>query len=395
MADMDAYTINDDLRACGLPGDDEDDLASSGEALFGSLAAPINVDGGDAGAAGAAGAGDPPPPPPPLEPPMMPSCQSVHTSGVKRSRSPAWNDFDEIFDTLPTGKKVRIAAKCKHCGHVLSGRSSAGTGHLLRHQKVCVAKTKHAALVQSRIAFSADGSVYNWEYKTDVSRRELCHLIARLDLPLGFGFESAFEEYIRRAHNPRFTSVSRQITTRDLEKYFLGRRSDLIESFKSVSFVCLTSDIWSGNAKEDYLSVVVHYVSADWELEKREIGLSLIDCSNNGVNIADRVDSVVTEFGLNDKVFSVTLDNASSNASAMSKLIPKFIGYLGTDPDPLDKLCGLLHQRCACHIINLIVKSGLKRIKVYLEAFRTAISYLNSSNQRIAEFRNFCLVKGF
>jgi hypothetical protein len=46
-------------------------------------------------------------------------------------------------------------------------------------------------------------------------------------------------------------------------------------------------------------------------------------------------------------------------------------------------------------IINLIVKSGLKRIKVYLEAFRTAISYLNSSNQRIAEFRNFCLVKGF
>jgi hypothetical protein len=211
---------------------------------------------------------------------------------------------------------------------------------------------------------------------------------------LGFGFKSAFEEYIQRAHNPHFTSVSRQTTTRDLEKYFLGRRSDLIESFKFVSSVCLTSDIWSSNAKEDYLSVVVHYVSADWELEKRVIGLRLIDCSHNGVNIAERVDSVVTEYGLNDKVFSVTLDNASSNASAMSKLIPKFIGYLGPDPDPLDKLHGLLHQRCACHIINLIVKSGLKRIKVYHEAFRTAISYLNSSNQRIAEFRNFCLVKG-
>jgi hypothetical protein len=132
MADMDEYTINDDLRACGLPGDDEDDLASGGEALFGSVAAPINVDGGDyAGAAGGAGASAPPPPPP--EPPVMPSCQSVNTSGVKRSRSLAWNDFDEIFDTLPTGKKVRITAKCKHCGHVLSGRSSAGTGHLLQH----------------------------------------------------------------------------------------------------------------------------------------------------------------------------------------------------------------------------------------------------------------------
>jgi len=101
---------------------------------------------------------------------------------------------------------------------------------------------------------------------------------------------------------------------------------------------------------------------------------------------------------LKDKVFSVTLDNASSNASAMAKLIPKFVGYLGIDPNPLDNhdraLCGLLHQRCACHIINLIVKSGLKRNKTYLEAFRTAISFLNSSNQRIGEFHNFCLVKG-
>jgi hypothetical protein len=108
---------------------------------------------------------------------------------------------------------------------------------------------------------------------------------------------------------------------------------------------------------------------------------------------------VVTEFGLKDKVCSITLENASSNTSTMTKLIPKFIGYLDPDPEPLDKdkdkaLHGLLHQRCACHIINLIVKSGLKRIKSYLEAFRTEISYLNSSNQRITEFHNFCIVKG-
>jgi hypothetical protein len=36
----------------------------------------------------------------------------------------------------------------------------------------------------------------------------------------------------------------------------------------------------------------------------------------------------------------------------------------------------------------------LKIIKSYLEDFRTAISYLNSSNQRIYEFHNFCIVKG-
>jgi hypothetical protein len=31
----------------------------------------------------------------------------------------------------------------------------------------------------------------------------------------------------------------------------------------TTSSVSLTSDIWSGNAKEDYISVVAHYVSVD------------------------------------------------------------------------------------------------------------------------------------
>ena len=395
MEDMEEYTINDDLRACGLAGDNEDDLASGSEALFGSSAAPINVDGGDdAGAAGGAGAETSPP----VMPSSMPSASTGTSVRLKRVRSGAWNDFEKIFEDSPTGRKVRVAAKCLHCSHVLSARSAAGTGHLLRHQKVCVAKVKHASMIQSRLQYNADGSVKSWDYKPDVARRELCRLIARLDLPLGFGYEKAFEEYIQRAHNPRFVSVSRQTTTRDLEKYFLDRRYSLIECLKSVNSVCLTSDIWSGNAKEDYLSVVIHFVSADWEIEKRVIGLRLIDVSHSGVNITDRVESIVTEFGLKDKVFSVTLDNASSNASAMAKLIPKFVGYLGPDPEPLDNhdtaLHGLLHQRCACHIINQIVKSGLKRIRLILRLLGLQFFFLKSSNQRIAEFHNFCLVKG-
>jgi len=112
-------------------------------------------------------------------------------------------------------------------------------------------------------------------------------------------------------------------------------------------------------------------------------------------NIAERVACVVEEFGLIDKVFSVTLDNASSNAKAMETLTPMFAGYLGPDPtpepvDPSKRKYSLVHQRCACHIINLIVKSGLKRLKPYTEDFRTAINFLNSSNQRIAMFKNYC-----
>ena len=112
--------------------------------------------------------------------------------------------------------------------------------------------------------------MYRWDYKPDVARSELCRLIARLDLPLDIGETDALEEYIVHAHNPRFIKVSRQTTTRDLSKLFTERRNMLKNSvLTGASSVALASDIWSDNAKEDYISVVAHYVSADWELQKR------------------------------------------------------------------------------------------------------------------------------
>jgi len=232
------------------------------------------------------------------------------------------------------------------------------------------------------MSFNPDGTLGHWEYSPEVARTQLCRLIARLDLPLGFGDSEIFEEYIKIAHNPRFASVSRQTTTRDLAKYYADRRSKVMDTLATASSIAFTSDFWSGNAKEDYLSVVAHFVSADWQLEKRILEMRLIDVSHNGDNIAERVLAVLEEFGLTEKVVSVTLDNASANTSAMNILSPQISGYVGTL---------FLHQRCACHIINLIVKSGLKRISAYLESFRTAISFLNSSNQRIAAYKTYCI----
>jgi len=107
------------------------------------------------------------------------------------------------------------------------------------------------------------------------------------------------------------------------------------------------------------------------------------------------VASVVEEFGFIDKIFAVTLDNALSNSKAMESLTPMFSSYLGsfaapTKDDPNKRKYLVVHQRCACHIINLIVKSGLKRLKPFTEDIRTAINFLNSSNHRIALYKEYC-----
>jgi hypothetical protein len=235
-----------------------------------------------------------------------------------------------------------------------------------------------------------------------VGRTEMCRLIAREDLPLCFAEFDAFHEYITRAHNPRFVKSYRQTIARDLIKHYNSRMERLIETLKSsVSSVALTSDIWSGKAKEDYISVVAHYVNSNWSLEKRLHGLRPIESTHTGSNITEHISMVVDDYGIANIFFAITLDNASSNKIVMSLLEPMFTGYLDfgcndlLDLDDGDALSSIfLHQRCACHIINLIVKSGLKRLKLYLNDFRTDITFLNASNQRIVAYKMVCLSQG-
>jgi hypothetical protein len=154
----------------------------------------------------------------------------------------------------------------------------------------------------------------------------------------------------------------------------------LLRVLKSVCSVALTSDIWSGNGKEDYLNMIAHSVNVDWQLEKRIIGLRPIDVSHNVENIAERITSIFANFGLTNQIFSVTLDNAAANTRATNQLNHILSGYIGSL---------FLHQRCACHIINLIIKAGLDVFRPMLSAFRTAILFLNSSNQHIAVYKSY------
>jgi hypothetical protein len=326
-------SINDDLRHCGFVPDDDD-----GDGDGGPYTQPTTTS-------------VPAPPPPTKGSPMSSTASTDDGAGgaAKRQRSLTSN-VCQYLDALIKdvgGKPVRYDARCKFCKKELSSKLTSGTGHLLRHVKSCLRKRQAATSSnQTSLHFAPDGRVAHFEYSPAVARTELCRLVARLDLPLGFGASPEFEEYIRIAHNPRFEHVSRTTTTSDIDAYFLTKVDEVKSLLSDASCVFLTSNIWSGNAKEDYLSVVVHFVTADWELEKRIIGFRLIDCSHSGVNIAERISLVLSEYDLITKVLSVTIDNAS----AMDYLTPSLSSYVGST---------LLHQRCACHIINLILKSGL------------------------------------
>jgi hypothetical protein len=131
-----------------------------------------------------------------------------------------------------------VSSKCKVCKCVLSAKSSGGTSHLNRHRIACKLKHGRTAFAQSLLQFNPDGSARLWEYNADVARSEMCHLICRLDLPICLAESSAIEEYIKKAHNPRFYVVSRQTITRDIKSTTMNHVLSLLTHLKLCFFCC-------------------------------------------------------------------------------------------------------------------------------------------------------------
>ena len=117
-------------------GENDDNTRDDTAMLFGidlrDGYAPINLDDGDGEGATATEATV-------GSTSSTPSLAGTGTSVGKRKFA-VWADFDEIYETV-NGVKICTKATCKMCKNTLSTRSSAGTGHLKRHQKSCKQKT--------------------------------------------------------------------------------------------------------------------------------------------------------------------------------------------------------------------------------------------------------------
>ncbi|XP_017648042.1 zinc finger BED domain-containing protein RICESLEEPER 2-like [Gossypium arboreum] len=89
-----------------------------------------------------------------------------------------------------------------------------------------------------------------------------------------------------------------------------------------------------------------------------------------------------------DKLFTVTVDNASSNDVAIGYLRKKFNPRRG-----LVQHGKYLHMRCMAHIVNFIVVEGLKEMNKSVERVRGAVRYVRQSPARLQKFKECVVVE--
>ena len=110
--------------------------------------------------------------------------------------------------------------------------------------------------------------------------------------------------------------------------------------------------------------------------------------SHRGEYIAKSLENCLLEWGVK-KVFTVTVDNASSNDTALGFFKKKLMSW-GTSAVKVK----FVHMRCIAHILNLVVNEGLKESGMSVKRVREAVRYVKNSPARLHKFREFAYLLG-
>ncbi|CAI5978780.1 unnamed protein product [Closterium sp. NIES-65] len=192
---------------------------------------------------------------------------------------------------------------------------------------------------------------------------------------------------------------SRYRLARDMQAFSEVTREELRQEIFGdglVGRVSLSLDIWTSENHTAFMCVTVHWITSDFRLRSGILDFVQLEGSHTGSLIAQTLERILTEGGLQDVVFAVTTDNAENNNKAMRLLSGDPAEGLGAwTANPLLDIAR--HVRCLAHIMNIAVQEALKLddVKEALKRLRDACSYIGWSVQRSEAFASLqCRLAG-
>jgi hypothetical protein len=136
------------------------------------------------------------------------------------------------------------------------------------------------------------------------------------EMPFNVVEGEGFREYSKTLE-PRFELPSRFTVARDCMKIYLEEKTRL-KKILNGHRICLTTGTWTSNQNLNYISLTGHWVDDNWKLHKRVLNFCVVP-DHKGETLGEKIEECLLEWGIGN-ILTITVDNASSNNTAISHL---------------------------------------------------------------------------
>jgi hypothetical protein len=263
--------------------------------------------------------------------------ETPESKRVKMTTSDCW----KYFTKLDPGADDVPRAKCKGCAKVFRAGGNNGTTTLNRHWPKC---DKAKSLDIGQVMIDMQGKLKNLAIDKKVSREMCARAIVAHDLPYNF-VEFQFIRYWLKYLNPDFTPITRNTAKADVASIHKREKENIKQELTNIPTACNT---------EGYICLTAHYVDSNWNLKSRILNFSHMPPPHSGSELSKKIFEFISDWGIEKKIFSLTLDNASANDVMQAHLKRQLVLQNSL-------LCHgeYFHVRCSAHVLNLIALQHL------------------------------------
>ncbi|KAL5823683.1 hypothetical protein ACOSQ4_021583 [Xanthoceras sorbifolium] len=272
--------------------------------------------------------------------------------GKGRKTSEAWKHF-RPYEEHGT---ERLRSRCNYCPQTyVCDTGGNGSTKLASEdpKQMCLVQLKQIQVSSFAIKDESGNrsSIGLSCFNKEETRKALAKMLIVDELPFRFVEKPGFQEFCR-VGMPLFDIPSRRTIVRDIMQLYLDEKTSLIKLFRKSKV-------------------------------RRIFNFSQI-ADHRGDTIGKCIKKVLIDWGI-DKVFIITVENASSNNTTILYIKRKLNSWKADGGAILNGK--YLHLRCCAHIVNLIVNDELKEMNDSVISIRNAVKFVKSSSSRFDKFK--------
>ncbi|GMI86104.1 hypothetical protein HRI_002279700 [Hibiscus trionum] len=313
-----------------------------------------------------------------------PLSSEVKPNKRKRKKSIVWDYFTE--EMVGDGSIRAFCNQCKKSFAYITGSKVAGTSHLKRHIAlgICpVSRQRNQQIPDPKTGNAIDGTrktqrathrIAKIPFNQENCNHEMAKMIVMHEYPLHIVEHSGFIDFVRTIQ-PQFNMVSFNTIQGDCVTMYLKDKHSLLNFINEIpGRVSLALDLWISDQTVGYVFVRGQFIDTEWNLHRCLLNVVTVPSPDSDSAILQAVVSCLSDWHLEDRLFTLTLDQ-SSNESVNESLRALF-----SVRNPYVLHGQLLVGNCFARVISVLVQEALSAVGESVKKIRESVKFVKTSD---------------